>query len=227
MLNETPLPTLAAGSPQIIYKTVVYNARKMNNKFDFRLFKAKDFLELYIKYVVHIRESHYEKELVELKLRKLNSFLIAFKIIDYNSNKDFDQIFSHFENGEFLKKNTLNKNSALEQKVMLFLESSSHLIYNRRTWRKEFDLRLLFVELLQFRLDLEKLRRNNYVIIEGPGGVALNFANFQKGKIRKVVLENISEIDEVLSLIIDPKQLELSEKALIIDYNYPNRFKNK
>lgn len=52
--------------------------------------------------------------------------------------------------------------------------------------------------------------------------VGLLYSHYLQGQLKKIIIENLDEIDETLWLILDPKQGDIDIKTLVENFNYPN-----
>jgi hypothetical protein len=85
--------------------------------------------------------------------------------------------------------------------------------------RKPIDLGWLFNDLLIFRQEVYKLTYPNGGMLEGFSA-GLNYSLYLQSKLKKLITDNLNEIDETLWLILDPTKRDIEINTLTSKYKY-------
>lgn len=124
----------------------------------------------------------------------------------------------------FLKgKNNEKRYTELEEKIIEFADETIYKRYSiNQNWKKNISYQYIFKKLLSFRKEIGSLYvPKEEIRLEGFGSISEHFTKYQRGKVLKALKTEITEIDSVLSLLIDPEKRDFSVSVLIEEYDYP------
>lgn len=187
---------------------------------------ANEFLKKYFEYKCYWSVRHgTNNKPAEIRRKQLLSVMTAFEISPVSENiTDANKTFSFFEKGMFLKgKNNEKRYTELEEKIIEFADKIIDKRYSlNEDWKKNISYQYVFKELLSFRKEIESLYVSKGGIrLEGFGSISEHFSKYQKGKILKALKTEITEVDNVLCLLIDPEKRNFSISVLEEKYGYP------
>ncbi len=122
--------------------------------------------------------------------------------------------------GEFLHDRAIEKNKDLNQistkKIKELFKSLPDEWIN-----KPLDIGWLFNDLFNFRLGLYKVAYPTEGMLEGFS-VGLHYSKYLQSEIKKVINDNLGQIDETLWMILDPEKRNIEIDILESKYNYHN-----
>ncbi|NVK65032.1 MAG: hypothetical protein HWE22_10620 [Flavobacteriales bacterium] len=122
--------------------------------------------------------------------------------------------------GEFLYDREYTENQELTDRALKKIkELYKHLPEDRM--KRQVDIGWMFNSLLIFRQDIYKTAYPNGGMVEGFS-VGLIYSHYLQAKLKEVINDNLDDIDNTLSLILDPKQREFDVDELKSQYNYPD-----
>lgn len=203
---------------------------------------AKDLLHKYLDYKCFWSDHyHVRSKPANIRLNQISILLESLGILKANVNPNLkikylvqknpfaisrsDKILDlseleYFETGEFLHDRDFNENKDLIQKIEKLGKSKSYTDYQlQHFFRGNFSLIHLFEDLLSFRREIFKVTNPPKNIGSGLD-LAIDFGRVKSEKLKKLIRENTSEIDEILCLLIDPKKQEISKEELIQKFKY-------
>ena len=114
--------------------------------------------------------------------------------------------------GEFLNDREKEANNELSEKTLskiksLYPDLPQHLI------EKPVNIKWMFTNLLTFRQEVYNLTYPEGGMLEGFCS-GLHYSFYLQSELKKIILDNLSEIDETLWLILDPLKRELSKEEI-------------
>jgi hypothetical protein len=117
--------------------------------------------------------------------------------------------------GEFLHDREKDENKELANKIIATITALyPHMAEYIN--QKPVHIGWLFNNLLHFRQEVFKLTYPNGGMLEGFSA-ALYYSFFLQGQLKEIIMNNLSEIDETLWLILDPQKREFAKDKI----NYP------
>ena len=186
--------------------------------------KATDFLQKYFEYHCYWEPSYgSENQPAQIRKKQLLALMQAFSLNTHIKNSDFDTAINHFKSASFIndfKHEILLKSESLIKEVNTFIAESPHS-KRLQLLREDLNYKSIFRSLLAFRMKLEPLYIADGVQLEGFGSFNRHFYNYRKGRLLKILRKSTQEIDNLLALIIDPKQQHFNEDQLIESFHYP------
>lgn len=117
--------------------------------------------------------------------------------------------------GEFLFDREKDENLELQKKIITTIT----VLYpgmEEYINRKPLDIHWLFNDLIHFRQEIYKLTHPSEGMLEGFS-TGLHYSFYLKANLKKIIKDNLAEIDETLWLILDPKKRVLN----MAEINYP------
>ena len=184
---------------------------------------ATDFLQKYFEYHCYWEPSYgSENQPAQIRKKQLLALMHAFSL-NHTKNNDFDAAINHFKSASFIndvKQEVLLKCESLINEVNAFITESPHS-KRLQLLREDLDYKSIFRSLLAFRMKLEPLYIADGVQLEGFGSFNRHFYNYRKGRLLKILRKSTQEIDDLLALIIDPKQQRFNKDQLIESFHYP------
>lgn len=121
--------------------------------------------------------------------------------------------------GKFLEFRPENVNSKLTS--LIESHALEHFGYKRDEIIGKIHLGWMFTDLLRFREDIYKFTYPSAGMLEGFSA-GLMYGKHLQNKFKANVSSHLYEIDEVLWLLLDPEQREISMDTLISDFQYPD-----
>jgi hypothetical protein len=187
---------------------------------------AKTILEKYLEYTCYW-EAKFSAGIPpsELIQRQLAALMKAVEIFPEKVSKRKKASFiNYLSSGRFLEQNTHSKTVVaplLEKYIDASIKESMHS--SHLDGLKEYaDYREIFQKLLNYRTKIERLYvPSGGIRLEGFGSFGSHFFSLQKKKVLDKLKEATKEMDEILCLLIDPQQREISEETLISEFDYP------
>lgn len=126
----------------------------------------------------------------------------------------------YLRQGEFLHDRAYEDNMELTDLALRKIrELYEHAPEDRMN--RPVDIGWMFNSLLNFRQEIYKLAYPNEVMLEGFS-VGLIYSQYLQSELKNLIKENLGEIDNILWLIIDPKQREIDIEELKNKFNYPD-----
>ncbi len=198
---------------------------------------AKDFLEQYFEYSCYASAS---APSYVFRTKQLESLLAAFGIARKNADPKLNNNryvvggqrmerrtrleqmseLEYFESGEFLNDRPYLDNMELVLKIEQFALKNISLGLKDQKGRN-LALAWLFNDLMNFRKEVYKVANPWGGFLEGFE-IGLYYGKCQAENLKQVIRENLGEIDETLSLLIDPKKKEYILEDLVNDFGYPD-----
>ena len=126
----------------------------------------------------------------------------------------------YLERGEFLSDRSYSQYQKLTNDAIDIIKK----LYNgipENSINKPVDVKWMFNSLYNFRQKIYNLTYPNEGMLEGFS-VGLLYSKFLQAELKKIINENLDEIDYTLCLILDPKGLKFSVKELEQKYSYQN-----
>jgi hypothetical protein len=124
----------------------------------------------------------------------------------------------YFLNGEFIKDREYQNNN--QELIYTTLEVAKRLTYlDAKYFKKEVHIGWLFNSLITYRTEIHRFTQKPKFFDEGFE-VGAYYAMYLKTELSKDLIKNLQEIDQTLSLIIDPIQRIFSLEELQSKYNY-------
>ena len=186
--------------------------------------KATDLLQKYFEYQCYWEPSYgSENQPAQIRKQQLLALMQAFSLNNHTKNNDFEAVINHFKSASFInevKHEILLKSESLIKEVNTFIAESPHS-KRLQLLREDLNYKSIFRSLLAFRMKLEPLYIADGVQLEGFGSFNRHFYNYRKGRLLNILRKSTQEIDELLALIIDPKQQCFNEDLLIASFHYP------
>ena len=122
--------------------------------------------------------------------------------------------------GEFLHDRPLEKNKEIEERVIAMIKQLYPLAPEDRTSRP-IDIGWMFNNLFSFRQEIYKVTYPNAGMLEGFSS-GLLYSQYLQQKLKKVINNNLEEIDDTLWIILDPERRNLDKRELVEKYDYPD-----
>ena len=88
-------------------------------------------------------------------------------------------------------------------------------------WIVERSISWLFNHLINFRFDIYKVSQPWSGFQEGYD-FAVGYGGFFEDKLKTIIRDHLDEIDEILTLIIDPQKRKFDLDLLIKEHGYPD-----
>lgn len=117
--------------------------------------------------------------------------------------------------GEFLFDREKDENLELQKKIITTITSLYPDMEKYINFRS-IDIHWLFNDLINFRQEVYRLTYPNEGMLEGFSA-GLHYSFFLKANLKKIIKDNLPEIDETLWLILDPAKKVLNKAEI----NYP------
>jgi hypothetical protein len=168
---------------------------------------SKDLLYKLLNYESRWGLEHQRKsEPAKVRVAQLIALLKAFDLHNRELN-DYDAI-RHVLFGRFLKEED-SLEEGLKQELYRFSKRVLHIPDDEapRPLRKH-EIKMLYEELMRFRLEVYKLSIDNYIHLEGVN-IGLRYSSKLEYELNTVIQEHIVEIDETLCLLMDPQKRQL------------------
>jgi hypothetical protein len=186
---------------------------------------AQKILKKYLEYICFWKAEFGAKNPPsEVLQRQLIALMKAVDIYPTHTPKDKElPFFDYFSSGKFLEQNTHTKailEPILEKHVTKFIEESSH---SRRLkgLLHRIDYARIYGRLLSYRIKIERLYIPPGIQLEGFGTFSRHFCEHQIKKTLDALTEATKDIDEILCLLINPSQKNITEEKLISEFGYP------
>jgi hypothetical protein len=122
--------------------------------------------------------------------------------------------------GEFLHDRENDANAEISEKIIETI-TSLYPYMAEEIHGKSLHIGWLFNNLMSFRQEVYKLTYPNGGMDEGFSA-GLHYSFYLQSKLKKLISENLHEIDETLWLILDPTRREIEMDILVNKYKYIN-----
>jgi hypothetical protein len=122
---------------------------------------------------------------------------------------------SYFSSGEFINDRPKDDYSHLLLQITSVIKTI-HPEWSNLIDEKPVNLSWLFSNLLQFRQGIYNIAYPDGGMLEGFS-TGLEYSFYLQKKFKEIILSNLSEIDETLSLLIDPGEKNINKE----DIDYP------
>jgi len=127
----------------------------------------------------------------------------------------------YFQKGEFLRDREYSENKEL---VEIALEKVNRLFEHTpepRNKERPVDIGWMFNSLLNFRQDIFNVTYPNSGMLEGFN-VGLFYSQHLQSELKKSIIENLTDIDKTLVMILDPNAREFELEYLKSEFQYPD-----
>jgi len=141
----------------------------------------------------------------------------GFSLISKKKHKPQPSPLSSFIKGEFLFDR--EESPAITDLIKRIKNNAGKV--SKGLSEKEVTLPWLFNDLLNYRIDIERFAQKPQGFIEGFN-IALYYGHRFQAEIAETLQTKITEIDNLLALLIDPLNQDINIEILIKDYNYPD-----
>ncbi|MCH2225056.1 MAG: hypothetical protein MK066_09835 [Crocinitomicaceae bacterium] len=122
--------------------------------------------------------------------------------------------------GEFLHDRPYEENMELaERAINKIKEMYKHAPEDRMN--RPVDIGWMFNNLFNFRQEIYKVASPNEGMLEGFS-VGLIYSKYLQSELKKLITDNLDDIDDTLWLILDPKKREFDIEELKSRFNYPD-----
>ena len=154
-------------------------------------------------------------------LQEIEALIRAFNLnrkIEMNINDSKSVLFQEFISGDFVEKRKFKDYRNIVKFVIDFL-NNNQLFYLNDSIHLH-DIKFIFLSLIDFKKRLNQLSEFNssYILVTSISDFfTIGLTNSIMGKLKN----ETHDLNNILSLIIDPLSLSYTEEELISKFNYP------
>ncbi|MEI7595044.1 MAG: hypothetical protein WCK02_04790 [Bacteroidota bacterium] len=149
----------------------------------------------------------------EFLLLSFEKFKVLSKAFDIGKCNDI-------QNGKFITKRKIADYDILLSKINSDLKEKQWFEVDKLDFTKENIIRL-FQKLWQYRIELTKVV--NFAGIQHETNPINTYSSLKIGIVNKAIQNEIKVIDEILCMIISPKNKTFTLDELVKNHNYPNK----
>lgn len=125
----------------------------------------------------------------------------------------------YFVQGEFFHDRTEEANKEIINRAIETVIGNWQHLQDFRN--KPVEAGGIFGDLLSFRIDVYRLIHSGGMMMEGFS-VGFAYCMHLRHKLIKTLEENLEEIDETLSQLIDPQKRDIPLETMVTQFNYPD-----
>lgn len=159
----------------------------------------------------------YDSEPARIRMAQIKVLAKAFGLFNDVDVKKFakndyvtnDEVIKHIVVGYFLREQSLEDVHPLVKDKILAFTRQHHLFFHESKPLRFSDIRWLFNDLFHYRQKMYEATYPSGGMLEGFSG-GLYYSISLQSELNAIVGKNISEIDDILAMILDPEMRHLS-----------------